>query len=144
MRCPICGSIENSVIDSRPSEDGTAIRRRRKCATCDHRFNTFERVEEVPLLVLKSRLGTKEPFDPNKLIAGMEKACKNRPISRQDIARIASDIEEALRARRHQRPRRAGPETEARRCPMAAGPRPAILWSRAGHGHRLDAGIMSV
>jgi len=100
VRCPICGSIENSVIDSRPSEDGTAIRRRRKCATCDHRFNTFERVEEVPLLVLKSRLGTKEPFDPNKLIAGMEKACKNRPISRQDIARIASDIEEALRARR--------------------------------------------
>lgn len=100
MRCPICGAADSRVIDSRSSDDGTAIRRRRECTTCGRRFNTFERVEEAPLLVLKRRPGVKEPFDPNKLIAGIEKAAKNRPISRQEIIRIACDIEEALRVRR--------------------------------------------
>jgi len=100
VRCPICGATDSRVIDSRPSDDGTAIRRRRECTTCGRRFNTFERVEEVPLLVLKRRPGIREPFDPGKLVAGLEKACKNRPISRQEIIGIASDIEETLRARR--------------------------------------------
>ena len=100
MRCPICGDPESRVIDSRPSDDGAAIRRRRECKVCGRRFNTFERVEEAPLLVLKRRPGVKEPFDPGKLIAGLEKACKNLPISQQAIVRIASDIEETLRARR--------------------------------------------
>lgn len=98
MRCPFCGSDEDRVVDSRPSEDGGTIRRRRACAVCGRRFTTFERVEEAPLLVLK-RDGSKEQFNLGKLVAGLEKACKNRPISRTDILRIASDIEEAVRAR---------------------------------------------
>jgi len=98
VRCPFCGSDDDRVVDSRPSEDGATIRRRRACATCGRRFTTFERVEEAPLLVLK-RDGSKEQFNLGKLVAGLEKACKNRPISRPSIVRIASDIEEAVRAR---------------------------------------------
>src|ERR687888_295196 len=98
MRCPFCGTDEDRVVDSRPSEDGSAIRRRRACAACGRRFTTFERVEEAPLLVLK-RDGSKEQFSLGKLVAGLEKACKNRPIPHPQIVRIASDIEETLRAR---------------------------------------------
>src|SRR6266511_369639 len=98
VRCPFCGSDDDRVVDSRPSEDGATIRRRRACATCGRRFTTFERVEEAPLLVLK-RDGSKEQFNLGKLVAGLEKACKNRPISRPNIVRIASDIEETVRAR---------------------------------------------
>ena len=98
MRCPFCGSDEDRVVDSRPSEDGGTIRRRRACAVCGRRFTTFERVEETPLLVLK-RDGSREQFEIGKLVSGLEKASKNRPISRDDILRIASDIEEAVRAR---------------------------------------------
>lgn len=98
MRCPFCGSDQDRVVDSRPSEDGGSIRRRRACAICGRRFTTFERVEEAPLLVLK-RDGSKEQFELGKLVAGLQKACTNRPISENDILRIASDIEEAVRAR---------------------------------------------
>src|ERR687888_1283710 len=98
MRCPFCGTDEDRVVDSRPSEDGSAIRRRRACGACGRRFTTFERVEEAPLLVLK-RDGSREQFDLAKLMSGLEKASKNRPIERNDILRIASDIEESLRAR---------------------------------------------
>ena len=97
MRCPFCGSDEDRVVDSRPSEDGGTIRRRRACAVCGRRFTTFERVEEAPLLVLK-RDGSREQFELGKLVSGLEKACKNRPIPREEILRIASDIE-AVRAR---------------------------------------------
>jgi transcriptional repressor NrdR len=98
VRCPFCGTDKDRVVDSRSSENGAVIRRRRACAVCGRRFTTFERVEETPLLVLK-RDGSKEQFELAKLIAGLEKACKNRPISHQQIVRIASDIEETLRAR---------------------------------------------
>ena len=98
MRCPFCGSDEDRVVDSRPSEDGGTIRRRRACAVCGRRFTTFERVEEAPLLVLK-RDGSREQFELGKLVSGLEKACKNRRIDRSEILRIASDIEEAVRAR---------------------------------------------
>src|ERR671936_3140949 len=86
VRCPFCGSRDdrNRVIDSRSSEDGAAIRRRRACAGCGRRFTTFERVEEAPLLVLK-RDGSREHFDLAKLVGGLEKACKNRPISQAQI-----------------------------------------------------------
>src|ERR687888_1334393 len=98
-RCPFCGSVDDDrVVDSRPSDDGATIRRRRACAACGRRFTTFERVEELPLLVLK-RDGSKEQFDLAKLVSGLEKACKNRPIPHPQIVRIASDIEETLRAR---------------------------------------------
>ena len=98
MRCPFCGSDEDRVVDSRPSEDGGSIRRRRSCAVCGRRFTTFERVEEAPLLVIK-RDRSREQFELGKLISGLQKACKNRPISQEEILRIASDIEEAVRAR---------------------------------------------
>jgi transcriptional repressor NrdR len=98
VRCPFCGTDEDRVVDSRPADDGAAIRRRRACAGCGRRFTTFERVDEVPLLILK-RDGSKEQFDPAKVVSGLAKACKNRPISDAQILRITSDIEETLRAR---------------------------------------------
>jgi transcriptional repressor NrdR len=98
LRCPFCGSTQDRVVDSRPSEDQTTIRRRRSCAGCGRRFTTFERVEETPLLILK-RDGSREPFDLTKLVSGLEKACKNRPVTTTEIVRLATDIEEALRAR---------------------------------------------
>ena len=98
MRCPFCGTDDDKVVDSRPSEDGATIRRRRACLGCGRRFTTFERVEEAPLLVLK-RDGSREQFDLDKLIAGLEKACKNRPIPSERIVQLARDIEETLRAR---------------------------------------------
>jgi len=98
VRCPFCGTDDDRVIDSRPSEDGATIRRRRACAGCGRRFTTFERVEEAPLTVLK-RDGSKEQFDVGKLVSGLEKACKNRPITTAQILRMTSDIEETLRAR---------------------------------------------
>jgi len=98
VRCPFCGTDDDRVIDSRPSEDGATIRRRRACAGCGRRFTTFERVEEAPLIVLK-RDGSKEQFDVGKLVSGLEKACKNRPITTAQILRMTSDIEETLRAR---------------------------------------------
>lgn len=98
MRCPYCGSVDDRVVDSRPSEDEATIRRRRACRECGRRFTTFERVEEVALLVVK-RGGGKELFDSAKLLSGLEKACTNRPVPPERIQRIASDIEETLRAR---------------------------------------------
>jgi transcriptional repressor NrdR len=98
VRCPFCGSDEDRVVDSRPADDGAAIRRRRACAGCGRRFTTFERVDEVPVLILK-RDGSKEQFDPAKVVSGLAKACKNRPITDAQILRITSDIEETLRAR---------------------------------------------
>ena len=98
MRCPFCGSTDDRVVDSRPSEDEATIRRRRACAGCGRRFTTFERVEESPLLILK-RNGLREPFELAKLVSGLEKACKNRPVSSEQILRLATDIEESLRAR---------------------------------------------
>jgi len=98
VRCPFCGSTSDRVIDSRPSEDESTVRRRRACSTCGRRFTTFERVEEAPLAILK-RGGAREPFSLPKLVAGLEKACKNRPVTAEQILRIASDIEETLRAR---------------------------------------------
>jgi transcriptional repressor NrdR len=98
VRCPFCGSTRDRVVDSRPSEDETTIRRRRACGGCGRRFTTFERVEELPLVILK-RNGTRERFELAKLIVGLEKACKNRPVSGAEIGRLASDVEEALRAR---------------------------------------------
>lgn len=98
VRCPFCGSVDDRVVDSRPSEDEATIRRRRACRECGRRFTTFERVEEVALLVVK-RGGARELFDGAKLLSGLEKACTNRPVPAEQIHRIVSDIEETLRAR---------------------------------------------
>ena len=96
MRCPACGTFEDKVIDSRQSEDGLLIRRRRACLACQSRFTTFERLEEVPLQVVK-RSGDREPFDPAKVVSGLQLATKGRPIAEGELGRIATSVEESLR-----------------------------------------------
>jgi transcriptional repressor NrdR len=96
MRCPWCSHPQDKVIDSRTAEAGAAVRRRRECLSCGRRFTTFERPEELSLAVVK-RDGAKEPFDRAKLIAGVAKAIKNRPVTDQQVARLAARVEEKLR-----------------------------------------------
>jgi transcriptional repressor NrdR len=97
MRCPYCGGVESKVVDSRLAEEGRAIRRRRQCVACDGRYTTFERADEVPLVVSK-RSGDVVPFNIYKLMEGIRRACKNRPVSEAEIAAIAEDVEESARA----------------------------------------------
>lgn len=96
MRCPGCGGFDDKVVDSRQSEDGTSIRRRRSCLACQRRFTTFERLEEVPLLVVK-RSGDREPFDRSKVIAGLVAATKSRPVGPAQLAELAVAVEESAR-----------------------------------------------
>jgi transcriptional repressor NrdR len=96
MRCPYCANEEDKVVDSRNADDGRAIRRRRECLACGRRFTTFERQEEVPLLVRK-RNGLEEPFDPQKIVDGVISACKNRPVTLAAIEELAEDVEETMR-----------------------------------------------
>ena len=96
MRCPWCSTLEDKVVDSRLADEGAAIRRRRECLGCGRRFTTFERLEDVPLVVLK-RSGHKEPFARAKLVAGMRAAAKNRPVSVEQLEAVALEIEELLR-----------------------------------------------
>lgn len=95
MRCPFCGNPDDKVVDSRAVEDARAIRRRRECEDCAQRYTTFERLEDVPLMVEK-RAGERVPFDREKLIGGMSKAFKNRPSTEADLERIADDVIEAV------------------------------------------------
>ena len=97
MRCPYCESDEDKVVDSRLAEEGRAIRRRRECIGCRRRYTTFERAEEVPLLIAK-RSGEEEPFERDKVVEGVRRACKNRPVSEAEIIAISEDVEEAMRA----------------------------------------------
>jgi transcriptional repressor NrdR len=96
MRCPWCGQPDDKVVDSRTAENAAAIRRRRECLGCGRRFTTFERVEAVSLTVVK-RDGSKEPFDRGKIVSGVEKALKNRPVSDEQVARLVERVEEKLR-----------------------------------------------
>ncbi|MCL2394622.1 MAG: transcriptional regulator NrdR [Acidimicrobiaceae bacterium] len=96
MRCPRCSALDDKVVDSRAVEDGSAIRRRRECLTCQMRFTTYERLDEVPMVVVK-RSGQREPFDASKIVAGLRAASKNRPVSTAQIEAMAAEIEEALR-----------------------------------------------
>ena len=96
MRCPFCGHPEDRVIDSRTAEDGRAIRRRRECEKCEQRYTTYERIEEVPLLIEK-RSGTRAPFEREKLLSGLRKACKNRPVQEEALERLADDVVDAVR-----------------------------------------------
>ena len=90
-----CGSLESKVIDSRQSEDGTSIRRRRECIACGKRFTTYETVETTPILVVKSD-GTRQAFDPNKLKNGIIKACEKRPVPLYKIDALVEDIEKSI------------------------------------------------
>lgn len=97
MRCPSCSADDTKVIDSRESDEGTAIRRRRSCVHCQHRFTTYERMEEVPLVVTKTS-GGRQPFDRRKIVSGVAAAAKGRPVTVEQIARLAEDVEDDVRA----------------------------------------------
>ena len=97
MRCPSCDYPESKVVDSRPSDDGATIRRRRECLNCKHRFTTYERLGDTPLLVTKSD-GSSETYDRNKLIRGVTVACAKRPITPEQITSLIDSIEAELRA----------------------------------------------
>jgi transcriptional repressor NrdR len=96
VRCPRCLGSEDRVVDSRTADEGAAIRRRRECLTCGRRFTTYERLEEVPFVVIK-RSGQREPFERAKIVAGIQAAAKNRPISVAALEQIAAEIDEGLR-----------------------------------------------
>lgn len=96
MRCPFCHDFESKVIDSRSSEEGVAIRRRRECLTCERRFTTYERIEEEPLIIIKKD-GRREPFKREKIITGLRKACEKRSLSFETIDRIADEVEQEIR-----------------------------------------------
>ena len=96
MKCPYCQEIESRVIDSRSSEDGLSIRRRRECNSCKRRFTTYERLEERPLLVVK-KSGSMEYFNRDKLISGMARACEKRPITPEKIESLVAELEKELR-----------------------------------------------
>ncbi len=98
MRCPYCSEFESRVLDSRSSEDGSSIRRRRECSACNRRFTTYERVEERPLLVIKKN-GERERFNREKLLSGITKACEKRPVSMEKIETTIVEIERELRDR---------------------------------------------
>ncbi len=101
MRCPFCDFLESKVIDSRESKNGIAIRRRRECLSCKKRFTTYEKVEEIPYMVVKKD-GSRQPFDEQKLLRGMMKACEKRPIQINQLEEIVEEIESRL----HERPDR--------------------------------------
>ena len=96
MHCPSCRADDTKVIDSRVSDEGAAIRRRRLCPQCSHRFTTYERLEELPLTVVKSN-GGREPFDRAKLVAGVAAACKGRPVTREQIESLSESVEDEVR-----------------------------------------------
>lgn len=96
MRCPYCGSTESKVTDSRTTDSGDAIRRRRECLSCSERFTTFERLEETPITIIKKG-GEREPLDRQKLMAGLLRASVKRHITRDQLERLVSDIESDLR-----------------------------------------------
>ncbi len=96
MRCPACASLDDKVVDSRTADDGSAVRRRRECLACSTRYTTFERLEEAPLVVLKSS-GAEVPFDRAKIAAGVALAAKGRPVDEHVIEAIAADVEETVR-----------------------------------------------
>ena len=96
MRCPFCQNDDTKVTDSRATDDGKAIRRRRECQNCGRRFTTYEMVEELPLLVVK-RSGRRELFDRNKILNGLLRACNKRKVTRQELDDIADRVERKIR-----------------------------------------------
>ena len=95
MNCPFCNTPDTKVIDSRPTEEGHAIRRRRECESCGKRFTTYEKVEEVLFMVVK-RDGSREQFDRNKVLNGIIRACQKRPVSLEQMEAIVNDVEKSM------------------------------------------------
>ncbi len=97
MKCPYCSATESKVIDSRPTEDGEKIRRRRECLVCARRFTTYEIVETVPIIVVKKD-GSRQEFDRQKLLGGLLRACEKRPVSYQMLETAVDNIEQSIRS----------------------------------------------
>jgi transcriptional repressor NrdR len=95
MKCPFCGHLEDKVVDSREGKDGLAIRRRRECLRCGRRFTSYERIDEIPFMVIKKD-GKREPFDRNKVLAGLRRACEKRPVSPSALEAVADEVEQIL------------------------------------------------
>ena len=95
MKCPFCGYTESRVIDSRPTDEGGSIRRRRECAHCNKRFTTYENVERLPLIVIKKN-GSRQSYDHSKLLGGVLRACEKRPVSLQQMEALADSVEQLL------------------------------------------------
>ena len=98
MKCPFCGHLGDKVVDSRESKEGEVIRRRRECLECGRRFTSYERIDEIPYMVIKKD-GSRERFDRQKLIAGLLKACEKRPVSLAAIEAVADAVEAVLQDR---------------------------------------------
>lgn len=94
MKCPFCEFEESKVIDSRPTDEGEAIRRRRECLSCGKRFTTYEKIETIPLMVIKKD-GSRQMFDREKLLNGIIRACEKRPVATSDMERIVNEVESA-------------------------------------------------
>lgn len=97
MQCPRCQNNGSRVVDSRPADDGRAIRRRRECEACSFRFTTFERVEQAPLLVIKKN-GTREEFNREKILRGIIRSCEKRPVAIEQVERIVDEVENKIRS----------------------------------------------
>ena len=95
MKCPYCGYLESKVVDSRHSDDGLSIRRRRECLQCQKRFTTYETVESLPIVVI-NRDSSRQQFDRNKILNGMLRACEKRPVPLAELERAADEIEQAI------------------------------------------------
>ena len=95
MKCPYCGYLESKVVDSRPADEGTSIRRRRECLACHKRFTTYETMESLPLMGIKKD-GSRQSFDRGKVLSGLIRACEKRPVSYQTLEGLVSEIEQAL------------------------------------------------
>ena len=92
MKCPFCGHIEDKVVDSRESKEGDSIRRRRECLSCERRFTTYERVDEIPYMVVKKD-GRRERFDRQKVLSGLLRACEKRPVSMTQMEDVVREVE---------------------------------------------------
>jgi transcriptional repressor NrdR len=95
MKCPFCAHLEDKVVDSREGKDGIVIRRRRECLKCHRRFTSYERIDEIPFMVVKKD-GRREPFDRNKILAGLRRACEKRPVSPGALEAIVDEVEQRL------------------------------------------------
>ncbi len=95
MKCPFCGSVDSKVLDTRTMDEGNAIRRRRQCEKCGEKFTTFERVDIVPIVVIKSD-NTRETFDRNKILGGIQRSCNKRPVSMEQMENMVREIENTV------------------------------------------------
>src|SRR5882672_11528431 len=99
MKCPFCGENNDSVVDSREAGDGSFVRRRRECLKCERRFTSYERIDEIPYMVVKKD-GRREPFDREKILSGVMKACEKRPIPTAKIEALVNSVEKYVQESR--------------------------------------------